>query len=103
MNWRIVYLRDGGSASSFLGEKSQEARELWNAVAMGLRAALRKAAKPPHVQRKLAERPYEVFLYWPPGEGTRVCCVERNPEKEGLARPKYRFESPLNDWPFHKE
>jgi REP element-mobilizing transposase RayT len=78
-----------------------DAVTMWHKFADATRLRLREEANLAPVHPVWSSRPYKVFLRTPYEVRTRVAYVERNPEKEGLARQHYQFVQVYNNWPFH--
>lgn len=79
-----------------------DGRVIWKTIAEATRARLREFADVGEEHPVWAARPYAVFLHTPFEVRSRIKYVERNPEKEGLARQFFAFVKAYDDWPLHR-
>ncbi|MCI0675099.1 MAG: hypothetical protein L0Y42_04905 [Phycisphaerales bacterium] len=76
-----------------------DAITMWNAFKEGAADQLRLFADVGQTHRVWAERPYKVFMYTPQEVSGCVAYIEKNPEKEGLARQIWEFVTAYDGWP----
>jgi REP element-mobilizing transposase RayT len=79
-----------------------DAVTMWHRFADASRLRLREEGSLAPEDPVWSSRPYKVFLRTLHEVCTRVAYVERNPQKEGLARQHFQFVQAYNNWPYHK-
>lgn len=76
---------------------------MWRHLVNALCAALRGFDDLSDDHPVISNRPYAVYAYDPEGIRARIDYIERNPEKEGLARQHHDFVTAYDGWPFAKK
>lgn len=74
--------------------------EIWRVFTNYARDALRNFADVGPVHPVWSDRPYVVFLYYPPQVVGRIDYVRQNPIKEGLPPQHYDFVQRYDGWPY---
>ncbi len=78
-----------------------DAVAIWRNFGLAGQAAVREFSDVDKIHPIWSGRPYKVFMYTPTEVSDRVDYVEKNPEKEGLARQSWPFVLRYDNWPLH--
>ncbi len=81
------------------------AQAMWEHFAQSIRERLRlrfpQQINPQHPV--ISARPYNVLLYTPHEVRTRISYISANPPREQLPPQPWRYITPYNNWPFHRQ